>query len=376
MTWAPLIVQLTMSVNASEHFGKRVDAVFGALDNIAQCSAASGHIPSSGPSTQWSIARQQVYRAGNEEADSSEEEDARNNAHQQSESLLNTMLDAQDGNVQLDQQGNIIQPSLAFCQALDNEQEYDDVDAVAGTTLRGVSDPADVKPSRLTEVLDNNVFDQRMRAHKSVQPSSNHNNVSDMDIDNQAATSSGTQQASWTMGGRPQKGRGGRPPLSGRRSGHSRSRVPLHVQHPEKYTCYVLDEPLVVGGGDQAAGLSSQAELEKAARAASSAALATQQQTQHQEANEPLPAFGSGIQFRPSKKARQQGSTAAPVYATSVVKSVISQSMEDDDQNNEEDGMPLMKSHPAEASCMDDDFGAHHTAPAKPHRRQYRVKAM
>ena len=63
------------------------------------------------------------------------------------------MLDAQDGNVQLDQQGNIIQPSLAFCQALDNEQEYDDVDAVAGTTLRGVCDPADVKPSRLTEVL-------------------------------------------------------------------------------------------------------------------------------------------------------------------------------------------------------------------------------
>ncbi len=51
--------------------------------------------------------------------------------------------------------------------------------------------------------------------------------------------------------------------MSGRTPGHSRSRVPLHVQHPEKYTCYVLDEPLVVGGGDKAAGLSSQAELEK-----------------------------------------------------------------------------------------------------------------
>ena len=64
-------------------------------------------------------------------------------------------------------------------------------------------------------------------------------------------------------GGRPQQGEGGRPPLSRRRPGHSRSRVPLHVQHPEKYTCYVLDEPLLVGGGDKAAGLSSQAELEK-----------------------------------------------------------------------------------------------------------------
>ena len=62
VTWAPLIVQLGMSVNASEHFGRRVDAVFGALDNIAQGSVASGHDQSSGPSTQWSIARQQVYR--------------------------------------------------------------------------------------------------------------------------------------------------------------------------------------------------------------------------------------------------------------------------------------------------------------------------
>jgi len=62
VTWAPLIVQLRMSVNASEHFGRRADAVFGALDNIAQCSVASGHNQSSGPSTQWSIARQQVYR--------------------------------------------------------------------------------------------------------------------------------------------------------------------------------------------------------------------------------------------------------------------------------------------------------------------------
>ncbi len=86
--------------------------------------------------------------------------------------------------------------------------------------------------------------------------------------------------------------------------------------------------------------------LVQAARAASSAALATQQQMQHQESNEPLPAFGSGIQFRPSKKARQQGSAAVPVSAAPVVKSVVSQSIEDDDQNNEEDEMPLKKSYP------------------------------
>ena len=43
------------------------------------------------------------------------------------------------------------------------------------------------------------------------------------------------------------------PPLSGTRHGRGRSRsyVPHHVKHPEKYTCYILDEPLVVGGGDR-----------------------------------------------------------------------------------------------------------------------------
>ena len=54
--------------------------------------------------------------------------------------------------MQIDQQGNIVQPSLAFCQALDNEQEYDEVDDVAGTSLRGTADPADTKPNRFTEV--------------------------------------------------------------------------------------------------------------------------------------------------------------------------------------------------------------------------------
>ncbi len=60
---------------------------------------------------------------------------------------------------------------------------------------------------------------------------------------------------------------------------------------------------------------------------------------QHQE-SKPLPAFGSGIQFRPSKKARQQGSTAAPVSGVSVVKSVIPESMDEDDE------LPLKKSYP------------------------------
>ena len=54
--------------------------------------------------------------------------------------------------MQVDQQGNVVQPSHAFCRALDNEQEYDEADAIAGTSLRGTADPADLKPHRLTEV--------------------------------------------------------------------------------------------------------------------------------------------------------------------------------------------------------------------------------
>ena len=159
-----------MSVEAPEQFERRVDAVFGALDSVARPSDQHGK------TTQWSLARQQIYRcvtpltlslkffnfsvllaiflaccrAGKGEDDSSEGEEQEGNAEQPD--LLNTLLDAEDGNVQTDQQGNIVQPSLAFCQALDREQEYDDIDAVAGTSLGASADPADSKPSRLTEV--------------------------------------------------------------------------------------------------------------------------------------------------------------------------------------------------------------------------------
>lgn len=55
--------------------------------------------------------------------------------------------------------------------------------------------------------------------------------------------------------------------MSGGRSGHGhrRSQVPHHVKHPEKYTCYVLDEPLLVGGGDRDSG-SSNTDQEKVRR--------------------------------------------------------------------------------------------------------------
>lgn len=341
-----------MSVEAPEQFERRVDAVFGALDSVARPSDQHGK------TTQWSLARQQIYRAGKGEDDSSEGEEQEGNAEQPD--LLNTLLDAEDGNVQTDQQGNIVQPSLAFCQALDREQEYDDIDAVAGTSLGASADPADSKPSRLTEVLDDNVFDQRMKLCSSAQPSS----ATLMDVDTDQHTYQSKQSNSLT-----QRGSHRRPPLSGGRSGHGhrRSQVPHHVKHPEKYTCYVLDEPLLVGGGDRDSG-SSNTDQEKAARAASSAAIAAQQQAQPEASRDALPAFGSGIQFRPTKKVKQQGPSQCAQKTSPAPNLVLS--------DKDEDMRPASKPALVEASCMDADFGegAQVTA-SRPRRRQYRVKS-
>ena len=45
----------------------------------------------------------------------------------------------------------------------------------------------------------------------------------------------------------------------------NRSKVPDHVRNPHRYTCYTLDEPILVGGGDQGstAADGGQAEMER-----------------------------------------------------------------------------------------------------------------
>ena len=40
------------------------------------------------------------------------------------------------------------------------------------------------------------------------------------------------------------------------------SKVPDHVKNPSRYTCYVLDEAITVGGGDRQTGV-EQAELKQ-----------------------------------------------------------------------------------------------------------------
>jgi hypothetical protein len=51
--------------------------------------------------------------------------------------------------------------------------------------------------------------------------------------------------------------------------GIAQSRVPDHVQHPERYTLYTLDEPLVVGGGVAQLGSESHKQMEQVRPAAS-----------------------------------------------------------------------------------------------------------
>lgn len=87
------------------------------------------------------------------------------------------------------------------------------------------------------------------------------------------------------------------------------SRVPDHVTHPERYTCYVLDEPLVVGGGvGQLAG-GQHNRLDAAGAAAAEGA----------QGDEPEPERWSGpvgvagaVQFKPRQERAGGGAAAAP----------------------------------------------------------------
>lgn len=46
---------------------------------------------------------------------------------------------------------NLVKPSLAFCKALDNEEEYDQIDEMASRSLGG-HPPRDTLPDRRMEV--------------------------------------------------------------------------------------------------------------------------------------------------------------------------------------------------------------------------------
>ncbi|GAB4819088.1 hypothetical protein N2152v2_006134 [Parachlorella kessleri] len=99
-------------------------------------------------------------------------------------------------------------------------------------------------------------------------------------------------------------GPSGRGNVKPNQRGAAQSRVPDHVKHPEKYTVYTLDEPLVVGGGVGQLGQESHAQMERAA-------VSAQARQGGEDAEQPEPerwqgAVGGGIEFR-----RRPKSTAA-----------------------------------------------------------------
>ncbi|KAK9805917.1 hypothetical protein WJX73_004748 [Symbiochloris irregularis] len=115
-----------------------------------------------------------------------------------------------------------VRPSEAFCQALDREDEYDASDHQALTSGLDSED----RPQRHTQVLDGNTYDTRSRPGSS----------SAVALPDDQTRASHVQHnhvapASTTV----PKGR--------------QSKVPDHVKNPHKYTCYELDEPLVIGSG-------------------------------------------------------------------------------------------------------------------------------
>lgn len=89
----------------------------------------------------------------------------------------------------------------------------------------------------------------------------------------------------------------------------------------------------------------------QAARAASSAAVAAQQQMQQQNSREPLPAFGSGIEFRPTKKAKQQGPSQGPQKSAMLPDLSLSADMDADGGSNDVAVQPVLKAELVSAVC-------------------------
>lgn len=110
----------------------------------------------------------------------------------------------------------------------------------------------------------------------------------------------------WGGGVQPARPRGGR---GGRQRGRGRF-VPDHVRNPQKYTCYALEEVLVVGGGDK--GNREDASMDEMHAAAKDASVAVRSAQGHakeaDDAHDPertLPEFGKRIEFRPRSRLRQ-----------------------------------------------------------------------
>eukprot|EP00887_Chlorella_sp_A99_P007609 scaffold20.g7609.t1 len=296
----------------------RLDAVFGSL-------APPGEAPA------WQPARQQVFRGSTEAGGDSSDEEWRERERREALPGLAHALAAED---EAGEQEEGYRPSAAFCRALDREAEYDDADELAaGVWARQRGEAAgEARPAPSTEVLQDNPYEQALQAAEAAgrpppalqaagpgggggrlgegggeagagsgpaametdagaagaeaQPLSPRSALADPSRPRlgfkKRVSFKGMPEAWVPPHRRPgfvprgdDEGDGSADGGSGQAgsSGAGGSRVPLHVQHPDKFTCYALDAPLVVGGGAAQLGEGDAAgDLERAARAASAAA--------------------------------------------------------------------------------------------------------
>ncbi|CAL8471507.1 g11049 [Coccomyxa elongata] len=348
-------------------FHNRAAAVFGSLEG-----SVGGTVSSDLPS--WSLSQDHIFRSGKANDYSSEEEEEAKEIERRQREFLPGSMQELEGDENEDE---VFRPSAAFCKALDKEQEYDDSDAMAMGERLG--DP-DARPAGTTEVLEENVYEQRSRLHDAEARLASEQGIAAMQVEGRSeglleqgmpevAASNGSfstpeiEEAAVRKAALPPNARGQGesdvtdergaldtsavpevqdedekrrakkkvrfqepwvPPhrrddengsklrstpsdsqrlIRPRQLPRNRSYVPDHVKNPHRYTCYTLDEPILVGGGDQGrtAADGGQAEMERAARAAMSAARSVLELEQPAAAKE-LPAFGSGIEFRPQSK--------------------------------------------------------------------------
>lgn len=72
---------------------------------------------------------------------------------------------------------------------------------------------------------------------------------------------------------------------------------------------------------------------------------------QQQNSTEPLPAFGSGIEFRPTKKAKQQGPSQGPQRSAMLPELSLNDDMDADGGSNDVAIQPVSKPELVSFAC-------------------------
>ncbi|CAD7702670.1 unnamed protein product [Ostreobium quekettii] len=220
------------------------------------------------------------------------------------------------------------EPSYASRKAFELEDEADEFDILAAETLTRDGGQPEPKPHRSMEVLPDNVMDRICDAQTAGQEwvrgaaeAAHHSDSTT--VHGGCRASIRDQQEGRTARGSFNAAK----ELPPRRKKHPRSKVPDHVQHPEKYTCYTLEEPLLVGCPTE----------ETIAEHEQRGVQAFMEPGVDSHSNRFIPEFGTGIAFRP--RGRKENPSHQPQQdnqeksrVTPLVVSHVADDAEDQDE--------------------------------------------